>query len=89
MSTNDADLRPVEVYTGEADNTRVSRASTREIMEELTAYGMTGDKYQVESEIGRGGTATVYEAFDLGLKRKVVLKILLPEHKNDVEMLAR
>ncbi|MCX4524471.1 MULTISPECIES: serine/threonine-protein kinase [unclassified Streptomyces] len=35
--------------------------------------------YQVESEIGRGGMAVVYQAHDLRLDRTVALKLLAPE----------
>lgn len=35
--------------------------------------------YLVESEIGRGGMAVVYEARDLRLDRRVALKLLAPE----------
>ena len=38
-----------------------------------------GDRYAVESEIGRGGMATVFLAEDLKHGRKVALKVLHPE----------
>ena len=37
------------------------------------------DRYAVESEIGRGGMATVYLAEDLKHHRKVAIKVLHPE----------
>ena len=37
------------------------------------------DRYAVESEIGRGGMATVYLAEDLKHRRKVALKVMDPE----------
>ncbi len=37
------------------------------------------DRYVIESEIGRGGMATVYLATDLKHNRKVALKVLHPE----------
>jgi serine/threonine protein kinase len=40
--------------------------------------------YQIEQQIGRGGMAVVYRAFDPRLGRSVALKILAPELANDV-----
>ncbi len=37
-----------------------------------------GAAYEVEAEIGRGGSAVVYRAVDLRLRRKVALKVLPP-----------
>jgi serine/threonine-protein kinase len=37
------------------------------------------DRYAVESEIGRGGMATVFLAEDLKHHRKVAIKVLHPE----------
>ncbi|MEP6692351.1 MAG: serine/threonine-protein kinase [Gemmatimonadaceae bacterium] len=38
-----------------------------------------GDRYDVGSEIGRGGMALVYSATDLRLRRRVAIKVLPPE----------
>jgi serine/threonine-protein kinase len=37
------------------------------------------DRYQIERELGRGGTATVYLAQDLRHARRVAIKVLYPE----------
>jgi eukaryotic-like serine/threonine-protein kinase len=37
------------------------------------------DRYQIERELGRGGTATVYLAQDLRHGRRVAIKVLYPE----------
>lgn len=46
-------------------------------------------RYRVESEIGRGGVATVYQAIDTNLDRTVAIKILNPEWVQDPEAVAR
>jgi serine/threonine-protein kinase len=38
-----------------------------------------GDGYEVRAELGRGGFAVVYAAFDTRLKRDVAVKVLRPE----------
>ena len=37
------------------------------------------DRYRIERELGQGGMATVYLAYDLKHDRKVALKVLKPE----------
>ena len=38
-----------------------------------------GNAYDIESEIGRGGMAVVYQATDVRLRRRVAIKVLPPE----------
>ena len=39
----------------------------------------TAGEYEIRGEIGRGGMAAVYLAYDLRLNRKVAIKVMLPE----------
>ncbi len=38
-----------------------------------------GDRYTIERELGEGGMATVYLAYDIKHERKVALKVLKRE----------
>ena len=46
-------------------------------------------KYQIMSEIGRGGMAIVYKAFDPGLQRYVALKVLSPRLASEENVMRR
>lgn len=50
---------------------------------------LLGGRYRIESEIGRGGMATVYRALDLSLEREVAVKVLHPKLATDSEIVAR
>ena len=47
------------------------------------------DRYQVEGEIGRGGMATVFKAYDPRFERYVAIKVLPREFMHDPEFRAR
>jgi serine/threonine-protein kinase len=46
-------------------------------------------RYQIKSELGRGGMATVYHAYDPRFKRDIALKVLPPEFLHDPNFRAR
>ena len=63
----------------------------------IVAGTLIGDRYAIESELGRGGLATVYRARDTSLGRTVALKIIavqgadsttLERSRSEIELLA-
>ena len=50
---------------------------------------LVGTELEIERELGRGGMAAVYAAFDTALQRRVAVKVLLPEIADDRGMADR
>lgn len=48
-----------------------------------------GTELEIERELGRGGMAAVYAAFDPALQRRVAVKVLLPDIADDQAMAER
>src|SRR5512146_295077 len=59
-----------------------TRRSVANELEQLTY--VLANRYAVERELGRGGTATVYLARDLKHERRVAIKVLHPEVRDAV-----
>ena len=56
-------------------------------MEDLS--GKQFDEYQIESQIGEWGMATIYKAFQPKFERHVALKVLPKHHAKDSEFVGR
>jgi len=79
------------VAAGEAASTIDSRASTSESEGASTLRGVVAfsQRFRIDGLLGRGGMATVYQAFDTVLARHVALKLLPEEDPELVERLLR
>ncbi|HTR99386.1 MAG TPA: protein kinase [Bacteroidota bacterium] len=54
-----------------------------------TVKGALAEKYEIVAELGHGGNATVFQAIQKNLDRKIALKVLLPGFVNDPGYLER
>ncbi|MEJ2736342.1 MAG: serine/threonine-protein kinase [Anaerolineae bacterium] len=58
-------------------------------MAELNLVGKTLGSYQILAEIGRGGMAVVYRAYQPSLNREVAIKVLPPQFTFDQQFIQR
>ncbi|MCA9690369.1 MAG: serine/threonine protein kinase [Myxococcales bacterium] len=73
----DADAPPAE-YTREPSTTGLGPW----VEHDFTGRVLSG-RFELRKRLGKGGMATVYEAFDQLLHKSVAVKILNPEHQGD------
>ncbi len=78
-----------DVDNNSAGGSVVETYSIGEVIDELKTYGMKGEHYKIEQQIGQGGMATIYKAYHIGLKHSTVLKVILPEIMDDHDMVTR
>src|SRR5438309_6151909 len=56
----------------------------------MTALGtLSGGRYRLDAQIGRGGMSTVYRAFDTVLERPVAIKLMHRDIAADADQLER
>jgi serine/threonine-protein kinase len=55
----------------------------------VAAQTLLGGRYLVESELGRGGMATVFKGTDTVLGRPVAVKVLSPQYAGDADFVTR
>jgi eukaryotic-like serine/threonine-protein kinase len=53
------------------------------------SFGLFGDRYQLDTPIGRGGTATIYRGRDLQTDRAIAIKVLREVYSTDPKFVKR
>ena len=67
---------------------RKKEGALAESDDDLTGGGRLG-RYEIQSELGRGGMAVVFHARDVRLDRDVAIKVLYPNSARDVDLRVR
>ncbi|MCX5766349.1 MAG: serine/threonine-protein kinase [Gemmatimonadetes bacterium] len=80
-------LGPVSSFCSRCGATAALASESDPVREKLER--LFHGEYELDRELGRGGMAVVYQAFDPALQRRVAIKALLPEIAADPEMAER
>jgi tetratricopeptide (TPR) repeat protein len=84
-ATVEEPARSVTISTGSTETQRVEVASG----DELDAGAELAGRYQIEATLGRGGSGTVYRAWDRVLGEPIAVKILRPDRARERSWIKR
>src|SRR5215813_2298217 len=80
-----ASQRPVVLREAEGESGHVVKPSS----DAMPPPGQTGDRYQLQGEIARGGMGAVLRGRDVDLGRDLAVKVLLEKHADRPEVARR
>src|SRR5262249_52176747 len=76
------DLRPILLREAEGESAHVVKPKS----DAMPSPEQTGDRYQLQGEIARGGMGAVLRGHDVDLGRDLALKVLLEQHAQRPEV---
>jgi serine/threonine-protein kinase len=79
------EMRPVLLKEAEGDSAHVVKPSS----DAMPTPEQTGDRYQLQGEIARGGMGAVLRGRDVDLGRDLAIKVLLEKHAQRPEVVRR
>jgi serine/threonine-protein kinase len=79
------DLRPVLLKEAEGDSAHIVKPKS----DAMPPPELTGDRYQLQGEIARGGMGAVLRGRDVDLGRDLAVKVLLEKHAHRPEVARR
>src|SRR5262245_17277918 len=79
------DMRPVLLKEAEGESAHVVKPSS----DAMPPKEQTGDRYQLQGEIARGGMGAVLRGRDVDLGRDLAIKVLLEKHAQRPEVARR
>src|SRR5262249_18594378 len=84
-SSLDASQRPVLLKEAEGESGHVVKPKS----DAMPTPEQTGDRYQLQGEIARGGMGAVLRGRDIALGRDLAVKVLLPKYADRPEVARR
>jgi serine/threonine-protein kinase len=85
LRENLGDLRPILLREAEGESAHVVKPKS----DAMPAPEQTGDRYQLQGEIARGGMGAVLRGRDVDLGRDLAVKVLLEKHADRPEVARR
>jgi serine/threonine-protein kinase len=79
------DLRPVQLKEADGESAHIVQPHS----DAMPDRSQTGDRYQLQSEIARGGMGAVLRGRDVDLGRDLAVKVLLDKHARSPEVARR
>ncbi len=88
---DDSATPPDDTVVDEPERTITTGAAARQALPplEIAAGAVLAGRYQIEATLGRGGSGTVYRAWDRVLGEPIAIKILLPERARERSWIKR
>ncbi len=84
-----ADPNSIEAYDDKSDVNLELTFKEQEIFERILSRESGESKYQIIGKLASGGMGDVYRVYDKDIKRQCVLKVILPELKDDESIIKR
>ena len=79
------DMRPPLLKEAEGESAHIVQPKS----DAMPPPGQTGDRYQLQGEIGRGGMGAVLRGHDVDLGRDLAVKVLLEKHQDRPDVVRR
>jgi len=70
----------VQLERGASSEPSDGSSPSSAVLRRLTARGPVSGRYRLEGELARGGMGAILEVFDVDLRRKLAMKVVLDEH---------
>ena len=66
-------------------STLAIRTPPKKLLEEILGHSLKAEKYEIQEKISAGGMGSLYCIFDKDFQRTSVMKVVLPERRDNAE----